>query len=298
MRDPDNKVIARIYKNVDKKAWHCLYPGCEAQFKERSHFIQRKLLTPLSKEGHFYEITDYHIENIKKKGPLSLDFRGTSKALSLPVFCNGHDRELLRSIEHNKDYSLASLSDYRIQSLFSYRACCSEIRRKEIIIEKCKRVIDAKTIRNTKMKEIFQISRDSNEQGVKYLTFFKKAFEGELFASNTSREFNFLTTQSPFLEICVSGVFSTLDYADRTTYIENKESSPNIFLNIIPKDNSLFVIAGYHSKYINKWMTSFMNSLEHLNADNYTAIITDIIAARTNSWCIPSNLYKRIPKSK
>ncbi len=286
-----NKIIANVTSREQK--WLCLRSGCNNN-AINSHLIQRNpILSSIAANGEVYELKENNVQSMYKKGQLGFRRTGTGKALSLPVFCEEHDQSLFRSIEYGQDYSLFN---YYVQSLLSYRSCCSEIRRKEIIVEVQKRVIDSKTFQNTQLQKDAETFKYSNQLGIRDLNVFKRSFENELFISLLAEGFTYKTVKLPLTKVCASGLFSLINYHDRSIYSEQREALPTVFINLIPKDGFLFLVIGYNNAFKNNWITSFVESWNDV-LDNYTARITDILA-RMNSWCISPDVYNRIPEWK
>ena len=67
-----------------------------------------------------------------------------------------------------------------------------------------------------------------------------------------------------------------------------------VFVNIIPQENSLIIIIGYHKNYCNKWIIDYINSWGNLDKVTLQKKLTDLIATKVESWCIASSLFDSI----
>ena len=139
-------IIGDIYKHVLKKSWQCMIPNC-TECAINSHLLMRHgVLTNVVENNHLYELR-VHMPYAFKKGVFPAQFKrvGINDAISYPLFCNSHDTSVFFEIEHGEiDYS-----KYRNLLLFSYRALCAEIRKKEIEVEKLTRIIASTTLAAT-----------------------------------------------------------------------------------------------------------------------------------------------------
>src|SRR5436190_16641801 len=127
MQKPQN-IIAQITKNLKNKKWNCLIDGCD-EVAINSHLIQQNgLLSNITYNGHLVELKMMDANKWdNKKLPFEFGTVGIKQALSHKVFCNKHDTEIFKPIEKDDE----NFDSYEAFLLFSYRAVCAEIRKKE-----------------------------------------------------------------------------------------------------------------------------------------------------------------------
>ncbi len=122
------KKIAKLQKDVqDPSKWECICPNCK-NASINSHLPQRHgILDNLAENGHMFELKPKSFYDPScVDGTFKFHKIGINRAISWPVFCNGHDTELFKEIESQRSIDC---SDYRTQLLLSYRTVCSEIRK-------------------------------------------------------------------------------------------------------------------------------------------------------------------------
>ncbi len=293
----DIKIWSAIKKNVKKKKWTCLHSGCE-NLSINSHFLQRNgVLSLLTVKNHIYELRENDIFNINEKGKFYFAKLGINRAFSLPLFCQEHDNNLFEPVENGKEYSF---DDYKVQLLFSLRSCCNEIRRKEILIEEYRRLLQSRVFQNKKVKEIAKNHMEGNILGVKDLNFYRTCFESNLQDTN-SVSFSFRVYKFPLLKICASGVFSPMDYSKTENigkYAKQEAPLDTVFVNIVPTETDIFLIFGFHKEHGNQWIYDYIESWNNISLKTFTLILTDLLAARMSTWSISPELLDKIPDEK
>ena len=180
------RVMGQIYKNVRKKSWPCMYCGCN-DFAINSHLLMRNgILNYVVENGHLYELRSDAPEAFKKEElPISFKKVGINQSISFPLFCNGHDTSVFIEIENDDvDYTL-----YKHMLLYSYRALLAEIRKKEIEVEKKRRIINSSTLYGLLggvTIDDFSKSYDLELQGIKDLEYYKEEILNDLQSSTES----------------------------------------------------------------------------------------------------------------
>jgi len=293
----DYKIQQYIQKNVKLKEWKCLHAGCDCN-SINSHFLQQKgVLDLLAKDYHLYELKQNDLFQRKEKGEFGFFRVGIKKAFSLPMFCAFHDADLFKDIENN---DAVSFNDYKTQLLLSYRACCNEIRRKEIINEVYRRILQSKQFQNKNVQEAIKIDIPQHNLGISDFIFYKECFETEI-SFNQKNTFSFDVYEYPLIKLCASGVFTPLDNSDSfklKTYLYQEKPLNTVFVNIFPHKNRLFLIFGYHKNFTSNWIREYINSWKLIDSKMLRIKLTELLAAKMNSWILSPELYQKIPQYK
>lgn len=281
------KILQNIYKNVHKKQWKCLYPKCN-QGAINSHLLQENgILNQISENSHIVELVENDYFNIAK-GEKTLIFERNSinKVMSHPLFCNDHDNSVFKGIETgNIDFNHSNS-----QLLFSYRALCGELWKKQRNLEfytRVKNSIILNGLLSEMQKADIQNRIDSHSLGISDLTNYKLKFEKSFYNSTF---FKFKTFSIPKLEICGSGLFSPTSESES---FNQKDPFPAIFVNLIPMDNLLYIIIGKSLDYTNDWIDNYFLNWERNYATNSGFLISDLIASRIESWAISPSLFEK-----
>jgi hypothetical protein len=293
----DFRVINSIKKSVKERSWKCLHAECKCK-SINSHFLQQKgVLDIMLINNHLYEMKQNDLFDMHTKGTFGFKKVGIKKAFSLPLFCPYHDTQLFKAIENN---NAVSFYDYKTQLLLSYRSCCNEIRRKEIVFEEYRRILKSTQIQNPLFKiEIGSVYK-SQEMGIKDFYFFKTCFESELYKKE-QYSFTFKVYEYPLIKICASGVFSPLDNSDPIKfkkYVQQEKPLNSIFVNVFPYRDKTVIIFGYSKEFSDDWIVEYVNSWGDLSEVNLGFKLTDLITARMNSWTLSPDLYDIIPAKK
>jgi hypothetical protein len=122
------KIYAQINKNIFKQKWECLSDGC-SQEAINSHLLQRNgILNTITKNGHLIEVkTEDVFKWEKTEFPLAFNKIGLKNSMAHPLFCDQHDTHIFYNIEKAQiDFYV-----YQSQLLFTFRAVCGEIRKKQ-----------------------------------------------------------------------------------------------------------------------------------------------------------------------
>lgn len=283
------KILAAIQKNMDKKSWPCIYGGCD-QHAINSHLLQRHgVLDRVVENGHLYEVKrcDYYKWN--RNPPIEFKMVGLNRAISLPLFCHEHDSRLFRSIEQDE----IDCSDYRMQLLLCYRTVCAEIRKKEMNIEFLGRMKKSSTLQF--LEDVIDMSITGNELGIRDLDGYKSLLEQEL--EKISHNFFFVCYRYPLVKVYASSVFSyhpndaVARIADSCTVWDNG------FVHIIPAEDCTCIILGYHNEHTNSLLQEYVVSWKDLDMASLGGKLTELFAARIESWGLAPSLYRRLSPS-
>lgn len=293
----DFKILNSIKKNVRLKKWSCLHSVCDCD-SINSHFHQQKgVLNLLAEDNHLFELKKNDLFQAKEKGEYGFFRIGIRKAFSLPMFCACHDTDLFKDIE-NKD--TVSFDDYNTQLLLSYRACCNEIRRKEIVNEVYRRILQSKLFQNKIIKDAIIFDIPQHNLGIRDYMFYKGCFESQLSLHQTNT-FSFEVFDYPLIKLCASGVFTPLDNFDSIrlqTYLNQEKPLNTVFINIFPYKNRLFLIFGYHNSFTSTWIKDYIRSWKDIDCKMLGIKLTDLFTTKMNSWILSPELFQKIPQCK
>lgn len=274
-------------KAIAKKKWLCMYPHCSNP-AINSHLLQRHgVLSHIIEKGHLYEIGREDFYKWDEKSPIKIKKVGLQQAISFPLFCNKHDTELFAPIEGE----LIDFDDYRSQLLFSYRGLCSEIRKKEF-----------NQIRNVAFDEgeIKDAVSAGTDRGLKDLQYYKYLFEQEL--DIAKQKFEFFHFSYPLIKVCASGAVSyePIDYGDELSEEKAlmKKVWDGFFINIIPQENAIEIIIGYHKNHVNTALRKYVESWQKLSFEELQVKLTDLFASKLEMWCISPSIFENISDEK
>lgn len=281
---------SNIQKSVKKKKWPCLINDCRAN-AINSHLLQKNgILNTISEDGHLYEIRSKDVFSFEENEP-ALEFKlvGIDKeALSLPLFCNNHDTRYFKPIETEP----INFTYYKTFLLLSYRAVCGEIRKKERNIEFFSRLLNSLTLNSERGSGLdeMKIFLLGTKLGLKNLMDYKYLFEKELHTLKS--EFTFQTYVYPLIKVYGSATFSPVDY---NTVVPFKEKLLDaLFMHIIPYKEKLYIIVGYHNSHSSNWMKDYLLSWQNLDRLSLELKLTDLFAARIESWGMAPDLHRTI----
>ena len=281
------KEVANQERIIAEKKWQCMCPHC-TETAINSHLLQQHgILDIVAENGHLYEMRFEDFYKWHTNDPMKVKRIGIQQAISFPLFCNKHDTELFAPIECNS----IDFDDYTSQLLFSYRGLCSEIRKKQFV-----------QIRNAIWPDcaLKEESESGTNAGIKDLKYFKYLFEVEL--STPKHKFTFLHVSYPFLPIYASGTvsFEPVDYNNQRSIDEaiKKTVWDGFFINIIPQNNSLEIIIGYHNNHVNKDLRKYVDSWKGLSTEQLQVKLTDLFTARLDTWGMSPSLYVSISDDK
>lgn len=282
------KIIAEIYKNVNKKKWECLVDGC-SETAINSHLIQQNgILNNISVDGHLIELKMLDAYKwTKNKWPFDFRSVGIKQALSQNIFCNSHDARIFNTVENsNNDFE-----SYETFLLFSYRAVCAEISKKRLAIEQYNRVINASTLAGRIDKYTLQQIVKGNELGIKDLQALKKELEDEL-EINTGK-YTYYAYKYRKISVYASAVFSATDID--IPKVAGELDLENIYIHVLPFIAETLIIVGFHNNYTSSDTKEYCKSWEGLSYKELQFKLTGLFAANIENWRISPDLFKNIP---
>lgn len=288
------KEIAKIQKEIlSPSNWTCLCPNCN-NVTINSHLLQRHgILDNLAENGHMIELKPKSFyDPTCTDGTFKFHKIGINNAISWPIFCNHHDTVLFKEIESRK---AIDCRDYRTQLLFSYRAVCAEIRKKQMGIRLHSQVIERIAI-NSLMKHNLRVSIEGLSKGIEDFSEYKTQLEKEL--QQPSYKFIFKHFSYPKLSIYASAAFGYIQYDNYRDKVLSKRPWENVFLHIIPQSNSTEIIIGYYSEYVNQDIIQMSSNWSNLDYNSMGQKITDILVNHVEDWGLSPSLYKGIPEYK
>lgn len=289
----DFKILQNIFKNVNNKDHKCLI--CD-EIAINSHLLQKNgILNLISYNNHIIQIKSNDFFKAEKEGMIDMNIIGINKAMSYPLFCNLHDTKIFESIETKE----LNTSIYKSQLLFSYRSLCAEIRKKLKNIEIFERVQKSSHFKmHSQFLDITKMQIEANTQGVNDMNFFKDEFEKEIF-NESIPNFVFETIDFNFIPISVSAVYSPINPEFHTLefLMNSKEPLNYIFINLIPQNDKLSLIIGYHKNFMDNWIFEYINSWKNIDDKVFRKKITDLLATKIETWAISPVYFESLSKS-
>lgn len=280
------RIIAQIYKNVFKRKCECIETECN-NGAINSHLLQQNgILYNVTDFGHLVEMkpTDIH-RWTPDKDPITMKRVGIRTAFTIPLFCDKHDSVLFKSIEKHP----INFHDYSVQLLFSYRVVCAEIRKKETVIELNKRMLSSANLRGQINEKELNTLIKGNELGINDLEKYKVLLEKEM--SDLKDQFVFFVYKYPLIKIYCSAAFSPIDI---NTDPEQEEPFDSVFIHVIPYDDSLIIIAGYHKEHVTDWIKNYVAGWNDLESNQLEIRLTDLFVAHVENWGMSPKIYKNI----
>lgn len=282
------RVMGQIYKNVRKKSWPCMYCGCNDS-AINSHLLMRNgILNYVVENGHLYELRSDAPEAFKKEElPISFKKVGINQSISFPLFCNGHDTSLFIEIEkEDVDYTL-----YKHMLLYSYRSLIAEIRKKEIEVEKKRRIINSSTLYGLLggvTIDNFSKSYDLELQGIKDLEYCKEEILNDLQSSTES--FVFLSREIPLKGIYASTISSIFSSINDTIFAPILNT---FFFHLIPKENASQLVVGYHKERTNDKIIQYANLWMNAPTERMGVMLTALFC-QIETWGMSPSVYEQL----
>lgn len=283
MTKPQN-IIAKISQNVKKKNWVCLVDGCE-DIAINSHLIQQNgILNNITENGHLIELKmmDAFKWN-SKDAPIVFRKIGVKQALSHKVFCNTHDTNIFQPIEQtNTDFE-----SYLAFLLFSYRAICAEICKKNVNIEFHTRMFNAQSLIGQINKDTIEQIINGNKLGVKDLQALKEYLEAEIETQKDT--YTHYVYKYPKMDVYASAVFSATDitYPREDGAMDLK----NVYIHILPLSDETLILTGFHNEYTSDEMIDFCKSWEGLETLDLEKKLTTLFATNIENWGLSPSLF-------
>lgn len=288
-----DKKIEKIQKKIlSPKNWTCLCPNCSQQ-TINSHLLQQHgILDNITENGHMFELKQKNIYDRSVEDEIFKFIKiGIKSAISWPLFCNRHDTELFKDIEGQQKLDC---TNYRTQLLFSYRAVCAEIRKKQMGIRKLEML--EKCLSIPIQTPYFQYLIKGLEMGIEDFKIYKSKLEQEF--KEPSKQFVFHHYSYPKLNIYASAVFGYIKYDNYAQKVYDKKPWENVFFHIIPQPLSTEIIIGYCNEFTNTDIIDMINEWKQLDPDSLGKKITELLMFHMQDWGLSPSLYKAIPESK
>lgn len=286
-------IYSKIHKHVWDIEWDCLSNGCTKK-SINSHLIQQRgILNTLTDNGHLYELKSVDVFKMKyDEAPFEFKKIGIRNAISYPLFCNECDTKIFKDIETEP----IDFTKYRSNILLSYRALCAELRKKQRTIEIYTRMHNSNILQNQfndEQKEDNESLLKGTELGIKDLKKYKLILESEI--TNGTNTFTFKVLKYNLIKIYGSAIFTPI-YP--TTKADQEEPFNTIFIHILPYNNALYIIIGYHNSFKDTWIIDYVKSWENLTKEKLEIKLTDLFTVHIESWGLSPSLFEKIPTDR
>lgn len=284
---------AKIRKKAENKKRICLYADCNKD-AIKSHVLQKNgILREIGEDNHLIQFSFPQPFHIEKQGLYSFESIGINNVYTFLGFCSYHDTELFKPIETTSDLDLFCIE---AQYLFSYRTLCQELRKKEIIFDISKGMIDHFPTENV---DNFVEFKNGLKDGINNLLFFKNELDIDI-ESKSFNKFSFETLEIPKLDICISGPLNIEDENNPQSILFRNDHLPftTSIINVFPTNNHSYVIAGYHNEYKDYWLNDFILRIKGGEKTEIFKELSDLISTRIEFWCISPKLFKSLLKDK
>lgn len=271
--------IELVKKSSKNKNRICMHPGCN-QIAIKSHVLQKNgILKEISFKNHLFQFNNVSSFEVEQKGKFELKRIGINDVYTFPGFCKNHDTEIFKSIESEKNIDLTTRKSI---CLFSYRALCQEIRRKEIALDIADGILD--TNFNLEVILYFNDYKNGLLNGIKNLSFFKEQLEHELEMQNC----NFIVDicEITKTDICISGPQNIYDKNNPLSSTHDKDGKilNNPFttsvINIFPYMDKSYITIAYHKDYKCNWTEEIFKKFKTANEEEILKLISDLISTR------------------
>lgn len=177
--------------------------------------------------------------------------------------------------------------------MFSYRALCAELRKKDRDKEVHRRLLSAESFQHLEgFKNEVRSSTKGIEQGISDLGFFKRAFELEL--ADRAGRFIFFTGTYPVVKLAISAVCSYNEGVNPKFWPVDRPF-PTIFVNVFPKNDVLYVIIGCCIDCTSDEIQRYVRRWESNIGMDVTALLSDLVT-RIETWSMASSTYRSISK--
>lgn len=287
------KVMKVIFDNSHNKNWECIECGCNKP-AINSHLLQRHgILSNIVENGHLTEVKGADMMRWDENNANVFQFKkiGLQQAISLKIFCNEHDTSLFYDIEHGD----VNFDDYRVQLLYSYRAQCAELRKKQINKEMNARWRKSNILYNPRINEYLELTDHGYDLSMRDMVVYRKEIESEL--KSPTGLFSFYHFSYPKLGVYASSAFSYDEDGSQVTGAlksENGEVWDNCFIHILPLTTSTEIIVGYSNNHANDCLRAYAASWDHLSNEELGIKLTDLFAGHIEGWGMAPSLCEKI----
>lgn len=261
-----------------------MFNGCQEK-AIKSHVLQKNgILREISDKNHLVQFLPPNPFESAEKGLFDFKEIGVNDVYTFKGFCKEHDNKIFEPIESKSELDF---TEAKQQALFSYRGLCQEIRRKEISMEW---LTDLVKICPIETISLMQSSLNGYNHGIENLTFFKKELEKAIIVNDYS-SFKYTTIKVPRIELCISVPLNIKSSNNDDLKIPYSTS----FLNIFPKNNSTYIIGGFHQDFKCSWTNQFLVKMRSSKKDKIFKELSDLVTMRLEFWAMSPNLFKKIP---
>lgn len=273
--------------------WDCQCPGCTER-AINSHLLQQHGVLDNASKSHKFREVRYSYPTYWNTEKPNYEFKsvGINDAISYPVFCSKHDRELFRAIE----VDTPDLDNYKNQLLYCFRTLCGEIRKIEVTMKQWVMIKDdtelSKNIRCPNPEDFEQRIRN----GLHYGTFLRR-YKDEIIQemNHPRKKFYFKHYSYPKLDVYSSAVIGH----DNTIYLNdgimNKQAL--CFIHVIPLKDTLEILIGYHKDYSSLFYKQYTELWRGLNETSLGIMLTDLFVNKIENFGLSEELYNQIPES-
>lgn len=282
------RIMGKIRQNVRNGKWTCMCEGC-SEMAINSHLLMRNgILNYVVEEGHVYELHS-DAPQAMRADKMPIDFKrvGVNQAISHPIFCKDHDDSLFEEIEkRTPDYTL-----YRHVALYSYRALCAEVRKKEIEVEIQKRIIQSSALYGLAGPDFIDDYKGTNVMetiGLRDLNYYKEQIKGDI--DKGTESFVFYSRELPIKGVYASAT-SSLFASDEETV--SKSILNILFIHLIPLAKSTQLVIGYHKEKVNDKILNYVQRWKEAKAEDIGAMLTALFT-QIETWGMSPSIYRKL----
>ncbi len=270
----------------------CYYPQCTNK-AIKSHILQENgILNQIADNGKFIEYapeTPFRQDGFYPAGV------NASNMFTFNGFCSEHDNSIFKEIENGKTDFLKQHE----QLLFAYRGLVNDLFKAEVVTDYFNKVFLDKNI-SDKRKEFYKVTRARRLFSKKDLQHYKMLIEKELWNGIATSNFTFYRFELPRIEIATSTIYGgafyrTLDYnkISKLNPLSNEyiPVSKPIFINLIPRDNSLLMVLG-HVISLTSIESIPVSKIPYLQQNEVLKLLSKILA-KTETWGMSKALYDK-----
>lgn len=281
-------IIRKLEITAFNKKRTCLHPMC-TESSIQSHLLQKKgILKNIAFENHLYKLG----VNPLRTHSFFFEKIGINEAFTFPGFCNTHDTSAFKEIETKE----IDFSKYRVNLLFSYRILANELRKKEILIDWHKSLIN-----NFILNQYFDNSYFSNlrshikgcKLALQDINYFLQKFYIDMF--NNKESFSFYSFELPFVEVCASGVFTyetTNEMRQIPDWLSDKPPT-DIYFNLLPLEGKSIVIFGCLTEHKDKcW--EYILSFNDQDYKKSLKRVGDLLLTKVENWLCSYSVYTKL----
>ncbi len=286
------KIWDSAFKDSQRKQRSCMVDECN-EIAIKSHTLQKNgILKQISDKNHLYQFSIVSAFQTSKKSPSELAKIGINDVYTFPGFCKRHDSSIFKSIE-KPDYDIKSSKSI---NLFSYRALCQEIRRKEIAIDFAQKIIE--TNYDIQLIVLLYNYKIGLIKGLKNLYFFKKELEEDF--KEDKNKFIHKICELPRTEICISAPLNIYDSDNKLSHSDNFNDYPFVtsFINIFPYEDKSFLMVTLCKDFYCNWTDNLFNKFQNTKSPNHLKLISDLITTRLEFWCMSPRLKNTLNQNK